>query len=171
MGHRPPSGDLAATAGLAAGLFAFWYILSGLADAFHLGAGAAAALAVAFGCRGVWRTREGALSRLRIRPRWAPYLFWLSGEILLSAVRVARVVLAPKLRLQPGIARFRDGLPDSAARTVLAHSITLTPGTVTLDSENGELTVHALDERSGASLRDARQPLRARVARLFPAND
>ncbi len=175
MGNRAArassrSGDLSAIVTLAAGLFAFWVLLSGLYDAFHLGAGAVAATAIACGTRGIWRTAGGTrtLSRLRIRPAWVPYLAWLLGEIVISGIRVARVVLTPKLRLSPGIVRFRDGLPDSAARTVLAHSITLTPGTVTLDSENGELTVHALDEHSGASLRSSRQPLRARVARLFP---
>jgi len=168
--NRPgASGQTGATFALAAGLFAFWLLLSGKTDAFHLGAGVAAAIGVALGSRGAFRNEQaGALSRLQIRPGWLPYFLWLFGAILVSAIQVARAVLAPVLRVRPGIVRFRDGLPHAAARTVLAHSITLTPGTVTLDSEDGELTVHAFDGASGEELREPGHPLRVRVARLFP---
>ncbi len=142
---------------LAAGLFGFWFLLSGLTDGFHLGAGAAAAIGIAIGTRAVFRDRPG----LGVGPRWIPFLAWLVFAILLSAARVARIVLSPTLRISPAIRRFRDGLPHAPARAVLAHSITLTPGTVTLDSEDGELAVHALegDEPS--------QALRSRMARLY----
>lgn len=68
-------------------------------------------------------------------------LLW---QIVLANVQVAKLVLDPKLPLQPAVVQFDPGLRTDLGKTILANSITLTPGTLTIDVEGDEFTVHAL---------------------------
>jgi multicomponent Na+:H+ antiporter subunit E len=65
---------------------------------------------------------------------------------------VALIVIHPKLPIQPSLVRFRITLPHAMARLTLSTSITLTPGTVTLDVEDDEFLVHALTTQSAQAL-------------------
>lgn len=141
--------------------FAFWLVLSGHWDAFHLALGVAAALLVAAANRDDDTVGRG----LRALPRLVAYLPWLLREIARSNVQVVRVVLDPRLPVDPVVVRLRPGLASDLALTTLANSITLTPGTVTLDVEGGELVVHALTAASGADLREG--TMARRVAQVF----
>lgn len=155
---------------LAAFLFLFWYVLSGKTDAFHLGLGAASAAAVARLLRPLWSV-EPPLRAISWRSagRWPLYVAWLFGQIVLSSLQVARVVLHPRLPISPRLVRFRRRLSHPAARLTLANSITLTPGTVTVDQHGDDYIVHALTEESAGDL--AREGFEGemprRVARLF----
>jgi len=157
----------------AALLFAIWVVLSGKLDGFHLGAGAVTALLV---------SRLGhylvllppAVGRSRTRPlrgiawrRLPGYVPWLAWQIALSSVQVAWVVFDPRLPIEPTVVRLPSGLPHTLARLTLAHSITLTPGTVTLDVEEDDdtLVVHALTRESAAEV--AAGEMRQAVRRLF----
>ena len=100
-----------------------------------------------------------------IIPRLIVYLFWLVIEIVKSGVYVAQVVLHPKMPIQPMIVRFTSGQPNVLARVILGNSITLTPGTLTLNIEGDLFTVHALtrDTEEGLVSGD----MESRVARLY----
>jgi multicomponent Na+:H+ antiporter subunit E len=74
------------------------------------------------------------------------YWAWLSGEIIKANVAVARAVLSIDLDLSPKVFRVSAGQRTDFGRTVFANSITLTPGTVTVDLDGGEFIVHALLE-------------------------
>ena len=81
--------------------------------------------------------------------RWfwgAVYVFVLAYEILKANLQVAYIVIHPDLPVRPGVVRVRTTLKTTAARAALANSITLTPGTFTLDvdDEAGVLYVHWL---------------------------
>lgn len=153
----------------AAVLFAFWVVLSGKLDALHLGMGL---LSVAFVIRAV-RPLLALPPRLGgtgpapvLRPRFLLYLPWLAGQIVVSSLQVAWVVLHPRLPVDPRVVRLKSPLPHNFARLTLANSITLTPGTVTLDVEGDEYVVHALTGASAQSVtHDAEMP--RRVRRLF----
>ena len=54
--------------------------------------------------------------------------------------------------IQPRLVRFRIQLPHNLARLTLATSITMTPGTITLDVQGDEFLVHALTEKNAQSL-------------------
>lgn len=78
---------------------------------------------------------------------YAPYLFY---EIVKANFEIAAVILNPRLPIEPGIARFRCSLDSDVARTVLANSITLTPGTLTVDVAGDVFYVHRLVQPAGA---------------------
>ena len=72
------------------------------------------------------------------------YWGWLLLEIAKSSFEVARIILHPKLPISPVVVEF-DALPkESVGQTILGNSITLSPGTVTLDVHEGKLKVHCL---------------------------
>lgn len=84
--------------------------------------------------------------------RWVLFLFYLIGPFFLAMARanldVAWRVLTGRIR--PGIVRFNPGLRTDLGRTVLANSITLTPGTLTVDvdDETGDFYVHWINVKT-----------------------
>ena len=76
--------------------------------------------------------------------RGALYLPWLVWEIFKSNVRVARIILSPRLRVDPSIVHFRASQRTDLGRFIYANSITLTPGTVTTGIVGDDLEVHAI---------------------------
>jgi multicomponent Na+:H+ antiporter subunit E len=160
---------------VAVALFGFWVVLSGKLDLFHLSAGALASVATAVGTSSLFALppRLGAEGHhpLLALPmgRIARYLPYLIGQIVVSSIDVARIVLSPSMKIQPKLLRFETRLPHNIARATLANSITLTPGTVTLDVRGDEYLVHALTSTSANALEaDDVTGMKARVARVFP---
>ena len=131
-------------------LSAIWIVLSGKFDAFHLALGAfSVALVLVFNdaSRRLRPARGGPARRDRINvARAVLYLPWLMGQIVSSAVYVTRLILAPEGRVDPRIVRFKSDQPNEVASVTLGNSITLTPGTLTLDIHGDEYVIHALDQ-------------------------
>ena len=75
---------------------------------------------------------------------YALYLLLLLKEIILANISVARIVMSPKINVSPCIVRLKTRLKSSLHRAILANSITLTPGTLTLQLNDDELVVHCL---------------------------
>ncbi|HOI42824.1 MAG TPA: Na+/H+ antiporter subunit E [Elusimicrobiales bacterium] len=132
----------------AAVLFLFWLALSGQFTGLLLGSGAAAALFVAALGRG-----GPALPGPAFLLRLAVYLPWLFRQIVLSSLDVAYRVLHPSRPIDPGVIRIKNPCRTRLGTALLANSITLTPGTVTLDAGAEELLVHSVSEEAAASLR------------------
>ena len=82
------------------------------------------------------------------------YAFWLLWEILKANVYVLKLSLSPKLhqKIDPQIVRFKCDLKSEFAKYVLANSITLTPGTVTVQILDDEFVVHAISDETAKSL-------------------
>lgn len=81
----------------------------------------------------------------RLLPFWA----WLGRELVISNFAVARIILSPRMQISPTVIGL-DALPKGpVGQAILGNSITLTPGTVTLDDHEGQLFVHCLT-REGA---------------------
>jgi multicomponent Na+:H+ antiporter subunit E len=157
--------------GLSIVLFAFWVVLSGKIDAFHLGLGAASAIAVAYTGRRL-ASVEPAVKDLHAKTwrRWPGYALWLLKEIVVSAWGVAKIVLTPGLPIAPRLVKFRCDLDHTVAHLTLANSITLTPGTVTLDCDAKEdYVVHAITKEAGDSLvpQEGEGEMQRRVRELF----
>ncbi len=85
---------------------------------------------------------------------YVPYVFW---HILLSNFDVARRVLSPHLDITPGIVKVRTTLKSPVGRMILANSITLTPGTLSVDIAGDDLYIHWLDVESRDAEAAARQ--------------
>ena len=160
---------------VAAALFATWVVLSGKLDVAHLGAGAAAAFAIAVATDRLWALPPsiGASGRRPLHGvRWGRgllYVFWLAREVVVSGLQVAYVVLHPRLPVDPRLVRFRSQLPHTLARLTLANSITLTPGTVTLEVEGDEFLVHALTPAGARGIETG--TIRNRVVTLFDRDE
>lgn len=92
------------------------------------------------------------------------YWLWLLKEIVLSSIDVTRRVLAPKLRISPTLVRVKATQQSDLGKVIYANSITLTPGTVTLDMDGDVLLVHALSREGAASLEEGEMD--RRVTRL-----
>lgn len=79
------------------------------------------------------------------------YWAWLVWQIVLANLHLARRVLAPQ-HINPRIIRIPLEHQSAVAKVTYANSITLTPGTVTLDMGERELLIHALDAESAEGL-------------------
>jgi multicomponent Na+:H+ antiporter subunit E len=136
--------DLIAFLRNAALLFGLWLLFSNRYEPFFLTLGLVSSGAIAW-----LNSRQPGHDNPTIPfLRFAVYLPKLGWRILLSNLQVARMILHPRLPVAPEMIRYRTRLRHPAAVVLLAHSITLTPGTVTADVDSRELTVHGLDQES-----------------------
>ncbi len=72
---------------------------------------------------------------------YAPWLVW---QIVLSNIQVLKILLKPKLDIDPSMVEFVPQVKTDIGITLLANSITLTPGTVTIFADRDHFFVHAL---------------------------
>lgn len=136
-------------------LFAFWLVLSGQDAPWFIISGLVLSIAVA-----IFSQRHGVADAegfpIGMVPRALIYWPWLLGEIVKSGLSVTRVILDPRLPISPTITRV-DALEHSAVGlAIYANSITLTPGTVTIEAseESRTLWVHALERESAEGFTD-----------------
>ena len=73
---------------------------------------------------------------------YIPVFIW---KLLLANFDIARRVLSPKIPLNPGIVKIKTELPGDFGKLTLANSITLTPGTLSIDVEDDYIFVHTVD--------------------------
>lgn len=132
-----------------------WLLLTGSFDAQELAAGALVAVAAAaLGYR-----RSGIMAGVR----WSValpgailvYLAVFAAALVRANFDVARRVLLPTLPIRPGVVQVRTGLKSPLGRLLLANSITLTPGTLTVDVEDDLLTIHWIDCPPGTDIEAA----------------
>ncbi len=97
--------------------------------------------------------------------RLVGYLFYLLWQVVKAGTYVAYVILHPKMPINPKLVSFESQQPNVVARVILGNSITLTPGTLTVQIEGNNFVVHALDEEVEASLLSGE--MEANVARLY----
>ena len=97
--------------------------------------------------------------------RFVLYVPWLIWQIVVSNIHVAWLVLHPRLPINPSLVEFESSLTSAGAQVLLAQSITLTPGTVTVDLANGKFLVHCLSAKSREGLEQA--SIQTRVANVF----
>lgn len=73
------------------------------------------------------------------------YIFYLFISIVKSNFDVARRVIQPKIPINPGIVRVKTKLKSPVGRMILANSITLTPGTLSVDVKDDYYYIHWID--------------------------
>lgn len=93
---------------------------------------------------------------LRVAPAAALYVATFLKELLVANLAVARIVLSPSLPIRPDVVAVPLRVRSDAAITTIANSITLTPGTLTMDydAETNTLYVHSIDLEDAAELLD-----------------
>lgn len=92
------------------------------------------------------------------------YSAWLAREVVISALDVAKRVLDPALPIDPVVVTLPLAQRTDAGRTVYANSITLTPGTVSIDLDDTSVRVHALTSAGARALEEGE--MNRRVADL-----
>jgi multicomponent Na+:H+ antiporter subunit E len=132
-------------------LFGVWLLWSGHFTALLISLGAASTIAVILL---VARMDLLVCERTLIeRPlRSLRYITWLSWQIVKANLDVARRIIDPRLPIRPGLIEIEASQRTELARVIHANSITLTPGTVTVDLDGDRLTVHALSRKAAAEL-------------------
>ena len=144
-------------------LAATWLLLSGYYTALLLALGALSCALVAALC---WRMGiidpEGHPNHLFLG--LLLYIPWLLWEICKSNIDIARRILDPKLPIAPRVIRIKTSQKTHLGQVIYANSITLTPGTVSVEVEEGEITVHALTGETAAALLEG--SMDRRVTRL-----
>lgn len=124
-------------------LFAFWVLMSGMLTPFLLSAGLGSSFAVA-----LLAARMGLLGSedagLRHFWRSLGYLVWLLVEIVKSSWQVTKIILHPALPISPTLVRLRPSQTTVTGLVIHANSITLTPGTYTIEASFDSLLVHGL---------------------------
>lgn len=140
---------------LTAVLAIVWLAWSGHFEPLVLGLGAVSlAAAVGLSVRMRVVDEEGAPLGLSFA-RLLLYVPWLTGEIIKANVDVARRILTPgRPPIAPRIIRVPASQRSEVAQVVYANSITLTPGTVSIDLADGEILVHALHANAAASVEE-----------------
>ena len=149
-------------------LMALWVVLSGRFDAFHLTLGVISCALVSFFSGDLlFPHAPHPLQTLRLWWRFPLYVPWLLYQIFLANLHVMRLALHPRMMdlIDPKIIEFDSRLKSDFSRTIFANSITLTPGTITVNvSALGRYSVHCIDAPSGEALPGE---MEARVARVF----
>ena len=134
-------------------LFAFWVVLSGYFTPFLLTMGVVSAVAVLwFAHRMDVIDHEGHpmhLSRSAVL-----YWPWLLKEIFKSAIDVSKIILNPALPISPTMVRVKSTQKSHIGQVTYANSITLTPGTISVDINGDEILVHALTREGAAGVAD-----------------
>jgi multicomponent Na+:H+ antiporter subunit E len=147
---------------LAIALCLFWLLLSGHYTPFLMAAGLGSSLLI------VWFSdrflivldREGHPIHLTVGAlTYWPWLFW---EIAKSSWDVTKRILDPKLPISPAMVRLKASQRSAAGRVTYANSITLTPGTITMELEADNLLVHALTREGAESLKGGDMDRRVR---------
>lgn len=137
---------------LGVGLFAVWLLLSGHFDPLLIVLGILSCIGVVFIS---WRMdgvdREGVPVHLTVSPLW--YWPWLAVEIVKANIDVTKRVLSPSLNISPTMVRLKTSQKSDLGLVTYANSITLTPGTVSVDVEPGEILVHALSREAAEDLK------------------
>lgn len=151
-------------AGLVIALALMWWVLSGHTEPLILAFGVAS---VAVASLAAWRMRlidrEGApYAHLHRR---VLYWIWLSGEVAKANLAVVRLALRPEIDITPRLVRAPAHQTSALGRAVYANSITLTPGTVSIDLAGRDILVHALDASFADT--DDSSGMGARVAAAF----
>ena len=127
-----------------------WFIMSGIFEAKFILYGLGSTAIITFICvrtlkiKGMKSGKEYFLLNCNW-PRMIGYFFWLMWQIVLAAWDVSKVTLFHRDQIQPGVVWFKADYDNPAARALLANSITLTPGTITIDMlDDGVYSVHGL---------------------------
>ena len=104
------------------------------------------AVIFAFICKFMDYSIQKEIRMLRKLPLAIYYVLSLLNEIIKANIHVIHLILSEKMEVEPQIVTIHVHLKTNLAKVLLANSITLTPGTITVTLEDDEYTVHCLDK-------------------------
>ncbi len=132
-------------------LFGVWLLLSGFFEPLLLGLGVlSCVIVVSIAHRMDMIDHEG--QPIHLGWRILIYWVWLAVEIVKASLDVARRILDPKLPIHPLLVRVKASQTSELGQVIYANSITLTPGTVSMQVGGGEILVHAIAKEMAEDL-------------------
>ena len=128
-------------------LLLLWIIFNGRVTVEIVIFGILIAAAVSlFACRFLGYSFKREFAVLKCLPDFLLYLLILTIEIIKANFVLVGLIFKGSKSLSPAVCHFHTSLSSNIARTVLADSITLTPGTITVSMHDDEFYVHCLDK-------------------------
>jgi len=147
-------------------LWVFWIILTASLNLSSLLIGLVSAFLVTLICQALLHPHlERVNMSIGTAFRHLFYIPFLFKEIVKANIDVAERVIDPKLPIDPTVIKFKFPLEEDLPRIALANSITLTPGTLTIDVEDHEFTIHCLAEEHVRGIFE--ESLQKNVIRLY----
>lgn len=144
--------------------------MSGHFEALILGMGAlTVALSVWLSAKMNLIDREGM--PVHTFKRVVPFSIWLLREVIISNVTVAKQVLFGDPAIEPTVFEVPDGQRSDVGRALYGNSITLTPGTVTVEADGSTMCVHALSKQAADDLREGEMSRRVAAVDRAPRSD
>lgn len=126
-------------------LLLFWILITGRVHWQHLLVGILCSFGIAHFNQDILLVPEERPLFLKTTiKKWIIYFYILVVEVFKANWGVAAIVLNPKLDISPGFVKFRTDVKKPMNRVILANSITLTPGTLTIEVEDDVYIVHAI---------------------------
>ncbi len=148
-----------------AAVFGFWLVISGSLAPADLAAGLVIATILGVWSAGLLWAGDPPALPLRRWPAFISYLGRLAVYVVAAATHVGRIVFDPRLPVEPRLILHRVTLRRPLARMVFAQSVTLMPGTVTVDVRGDIFLIHCLDEHSARRILSGE--LERRIAHVF----
>ena len=140
-------------------LYIFWILLSGRYQIKYLLIGLAATAIVTYLTHDLLynpqskkEAKNGNGLIFSSACRLPGYILWLVWAIIKANIQIALIILNPRMPIDPGMVQFKTGLRNKISRVTLANSITLTPGTITVELINNTYTIHSLVRDSAGDL-------------------
>jgi multicomponent Na+:H+ antiporter subunit E len=138
-------------------LFVFWLFITASFSIRNIVLGLLASFLVTIIVRRAFGIRLPAdMSPVFLLVRFPIFLVRLAWDVIKANINLAYILLRPRLQIDPTIVRFKSQLRGDFRNTVLGDSITVTPGTLTLDAHGDELVVHCLTPSHERGLLDDR---------------
>lgn len=132
-------------------LFATWLLLSGIFEPLFIALGLISC-AICVGIAQRMEVVDHESHPVHMSLFLPGYWLWLFKEIVLANIDVTKRILSPGLPIDPQLFRVKTTQGDELGKVIYANSITLTPGTVTVDIDDDEFVVHALSETTREDL-------------------
>ena len=128
---------------LALAMTAFWLSMSGYFTGMLLTLGAISIVLTLWLCKRM-DILDGETAPYLHMPLTLNYLVWLGKEIYKANIAVIKAVMGPDMNISPTLVRVPLNRNTDIGATMFANSITLTPGTVSVEIDDDSILVHAL---------------------------
>jgi len=145
-------------------LFCVWLVLSANAQMANIVVGIVISFSIALLYTKLF-AKEDKFEM--INPFWFfVYLLVLAKNLITSNLQIAKRVLSKDMKLAPQIVEVKTELKSDWKKLLLANSITLTPGTLTLDIKDDLLEIHVIEFRDGFDKGEITREFEQVIARI-----
>ena len=144
-------------------LFTLWMVLTSNVQIFNIviGIGVSFSIALLYTKLFIHKAFEF------ISPVWfMVYLYVLLKNLILSNLQISKRILSRDMKLSPAIVAVKTNLESDWKKLLLANSITLTPGTLTLDIKDDMLFIHVIEYHEGSNKEDITKEFENIIAKI-----